>query len=139
MSRDCRGRCTLDTLANRSQFRLGGVHSWPASPIDPRPSRGASVRRAVRMEPFYCHSGKVGPNDSVGLTTADSPDRQQQSRPHQVSTQDHVTGAGLRMAGVSKGTRCIYISVVSVVLPSVQWSQCNSFSVLACHTIKSDR
>ncbi len=34
------------------------------------------------------------------------------------------------MARVKRGTRCIYISVVSVVLSSVQWSESNSFTCL---------
>ncbi len=34
--------------------------------------------------------------------------------------------ADLRMARVNRGTKCIYISAISVVLSSIQWSQYNS-------------
>ncbi len=56
-----------------------------------------------------------------------------------VSTQDQVTGAGLRMTRVNEGTSCdIYICRFRSSFREASGPNSQLFDVLACHTIKSD-
>ncbi len=66
------------------------------------------------------------PRIIVGVSTAQFPTGNTKADHTSVSSQDHATGAGLGMAVVNRGTRCLYLSFVSVVPSPIQWSQYDS-------------